>query len=266
MEKAPYILLIDLDGTIQGDITPQLKEYVLQKSLGVKLNKKLLAIDYKKGLLRPYFNDFMNMIDTDYKNKVELFVYTASEKKWANYIVPIIESVTNVKFNRPIFTREQCNMNNNMTEKVKSISIVKPAIIKTLKKQYKSITNNDIINKIYLIDNNYVLKEANFLIKCPTYDKAIFINVLRTIDDNIKQSKFKDICKVILNYDCNNKWEMMQRIYDDAFKKFIYYDEKNSVYENDKFWEKVKFVFENNKQHNMKVIINHLKEIIKVTV
>ena len=37
--KAPYILLIDLDGTIQGDITPQLKEYVLQKSLGIKSNK-----------------------------------------------------------------------------------------------------------------------------------------------------------------------------------------------------------------------------------
>lgn len=259
MEKAPYILLIDLDGTIQGDITPQLKEYVLQKSLGIKSNKKLLAIDYQKGLLRPFFKDFMNMIDTYCKNEVEIFIYTASEKKWANYIVPIIESVTNVKFNRPIFTRDQCNMN-NMTEKVKSLSIVKPAIMKMLKKQYKSITGSDIINKIYLIDNNYVLKETNFLIKCPTYDKAVFINVLRTIDENMKQNKFKDICNVLLNTNCNNKWEMMKRIYDDAFKRFIYYDEKNNAYKNDDYWDNIIFVFKKYK-YNMKAIINHLKKI-----
>lgn len=258
MDKAPYILLIDLDGTIQGDITPQLKEYVLQKSLGVKLNKKLVSEDYQKSLLRPFFKAFMNMINTHYKNKVELFVYTASEKKWANYIVPIIESVTNVKFNRPIFTREQCNM--NLTEKVKSISTVKPAILKTLKKKYTTITSENINDKIYLIDNNYVLKETSFLIKCPTYDKAVFINVLRTIDENIKQNKLKDICKVLLNDECKNQWDMMKRIYDDAFKKFIYYDEKNYSYKNDRYWKKVIFVFKKN-GYNMQLIIKYLKEI-----
>lgn len=258
MDKAPYIFLIDLDGTIQGDVTPQLKEYVLQKSLGVKLNKKLVAGDYQKSLLRPFFKAFMNMINTHYKNKVELFVYTASEKKWANYIVPIIESVTNVKFNRPIFTRDQCNM--DMTEKVKSLATVKPAILKTLKKKYNNISSDDIKNRIYLIDNNYVLKETDFLIKCPTYDKAVFINVLRTIDENVKHSKFKEICRVLLNNECSNEWEMMKQIYDDAFKKFIYYDEKNNAYRSDKYWKKVIFVFKRN-GHNMNTVINHLKVI-----
>lgn len=262
MSKAPYIFLIDLDGTIQGDITPQLKEYVLQKSLQIKQNKhhkKLVANDYQKSLLRPFFKAFVNMIQTHYKNKVELFIYTASEKKWANYIVPIIESVTGVKFNRPIFTRDDCNM--GLSDKIKSISTVKPAILKTLKKTYTNITSEQTLDRIYLIDNNYVLKEDRFLIKCPTYDKAVFINVLRSIDESLKQTKFNDICKVLINVDsCKNQWEMMKNIYDDAFKKFVYYDEKNKAYMTDRYWRKVMVIFKKN-GYNMTTIIKYLKEI-----
>ena len=84
--QTPQVILIDLDGTIQGDVAPQLREYNLIRHLKLKNStKKSHKNDYIKGLLRPYFIDFIRLMKTKYHNKVELFIYTASEKTWAHY-------------------------------------------------------------------------------------------------------------------------------------------------------------------------------------
>ena len=38
----PLVLLIDLDGTVQGDILPQVEEHKLINKLPVKINRKFL--------------------------------------------------------------------------------------------------------------------------------------------------------------------------------------------------------------------------------
>lgn len=259
--QTPHVILIDLDGTIQGDVAPQLREYNLLRNLKLKISTKKSHInDYIKGLLRPYFIDFIRLIKSKYDNKVELFIYTASDKTWAHYIVPIIESIIGFKFNRPIFTRDHCLIGRD--DKVKSIKYVKSSVIKTLQAKHGKIVINErtLEDKIVLIDNNYVLAQSQYLVKCPTYDKAVFLNILRNIPKNVIETRYSEICRYLLGVDCSSEWEFMKLVYDDAFKKFIYYENKNTRYEKDKYWKKVIHVFVKH-EFNMKLIIKHLKTL-----
>ena len=154
----PMVLLIDLDNTIIGNITPQINEYYLIKDINKKLKKinknqiryntKLLHEELEKYIIRPKFSKFVRNINK-YDN-IELFIYTASENSWANYIIKQIEKVINYKFNRPIFTRNNLVINEKGKYR-KSINVVKPLIIKCLKKKKKYNLEN--IKYIALIDN-----------------------------------------------------------------------------------------------------------------
>lgn len=250
--QTPYVILIDLDGTIQGDVTPQLREYNLIKNLKLKTSlKKSHRNDYIRGLLRPYFTDFIKLIKTKYDGKVELFIYTASDKVWAHHVVPIIESIIGFKFNRPLFTREHCVI--GTSDKTKSIKYVKAHVSKSLQ-----LTEQALADRIFLIDNNHVLEETQRLIKCYTYDKAIFVNILRNIPDTVIQKRFSEIGDFLLNTKCSSEWEMRKHIYDDAFKKYINYENKNIKYESDTYWKKVTHIFMRH-EYNLKSIIKHLK-------
>jgi len=259
--QTPYVVLIDLDGTIQGDVMPQLREFNLIKSLKLKTSlNKSHRNDYIKGLLRPYFTNFIKHIKSKYDGKVELFIYTASDKVWAHHVVPIIESIVGFKFNRPIFTREHCD--NGTSYKTKSIKHIKNHVIKSLQPKYAKniITEQTLVKKIFLIDNNHVLEDTKQLIKCYTYDKAIFVNILRNIPENVIHERFRDIGNYLLNTECSSEWEMRKLIYDDAFKKFVDYENKNKSYENDTYWKKVTLIFTKN-ELDLKTIIKHLKRL-----
>ena len=200
------------------------------------------------------------MMKTKYHNKVELFIYTASDKTWAHYIVPIIESIVGFKFNRPIFTRDHCLI--GYDEKIKSIKHVKSSVIKTLQTKHGKLAINEktLEDKIVLIDNNYVLDQSQYLIKCPTYDKAVFLNILRNIPNNVVETRYNEMCRYLLGVDCSSQWEFMKLLYDDAFKKYVHYENKNKRYEKDIYWKKVMQVFMKH-EYKMKLIIKHLKTL-----
>ena len=73
-----FIIAIDIDGTIQGDITPQVNEYTLINKIGLKYNKNYLQEDYLKGLLRPFFANFIEVFKKK-QPQVELFIYTITD-------------------------------------------------------------------------------------------------------------------------------------------------------------------------------------------
>ena len=236
----PLVLLIDLDGTVQGDITPQVEEHKLLEKLSINPNKKSLSNDYSKGLLRPYFVNFVNMIKKEHAGRVELFVYTASEKKWASYIVPIIESITGVRFNRPIFTRNECNMEKQAH---KSLIDVKPKIIRSLRKKYESISPNSLDDRIYLIDNNYVLEQSKFLLKCPTYHYTVNVDILRNIDADKRRKFHADIsthCGLSVS---RNVWEMYKNVYLNSYRKYSMVAKDNAANSKDRYWKKVYMIF-----------------------
>jgi hypothetical protein len=166
MLNNPLVILLDIDGTLIGDISPQVVLYELKRRIKFPYNIKNLHDQLNNGIIRPNFNGFFN----DLKDHgVEFFIYTASEKKWAEYIVKHIEISTGVKFNRPLFTRNNCQSING--EYKKSISYVLPSVVKSLKKKYTNITTSSLKNMVMAIDNNnvYSANDRKSLLLCETY-------------------------------------------------------------------------------------------------
>tara|TARA_B100000405_G_scaffold62921_1_gene42999 strand:+ start:3389 stop:4171 length:783 start_codon:yes stop_codon:yes gene_type:complete len=254
----PLVLLIDLDGTVQGDISPQVEEHILLNKLSISQNKKSLSNDYTKGLLRPYFTNFVNLIKKEHAGRIEMFVYTASEKQWAYHIVPIIESITQVKFNRPIFTRNECDMDK---EAHKSLVAVKPKIMRSLRKKYSGLTHSSSLdNMIYLIDNNHVLQESKFLLKCPTYGYAVNVDILRNISPELRKKYHAEIsshCGLPIG---RNMWEMYKNVYLKLYNNYSIIAKTNIRYSKDNYWKKVYMCFVTLK-YDYRQIIHNIKQL-----
>jgi hypothetical protein len=181
----PYVILLDFDGTIVGDVEWLSIEHDLVRDIkkrlhGLKINyqPRFLKNDLSKGLIRPHFRSFLQSIKERYSN-VEFFIYTASDKAWAQFIIPLVEKQLAVKFHRPIFSRPWCTYKNGAYKK--SIEFVREPIYKVLKKKYHLKSPADLKNVI-LIDNNpdsFIEKKCQLL--CPTYDYQLPIDVTRQL-------------------------------------------------------------------------------------
>ncbi len=201
ISQIPLVILLDIDGTLIGDITPQVILYELSNKLkGIirfqNINKNIQE-KLINGVVRPQFKHFFTDLSS---YGVEFFIYTASEKKWAEYIVKQIETVYNIKFNRPLFTRNNCEIINK--EYKKNIAKVKPAIYKCLKKKYTSLKIEDLKNKIMAIDNNkvYNIYESKHLLHCSTYNYFLPENIMINIPKHIFDKHTSLINNVIMSY------------------------------------------------------------------
>lgn len=282
----PYVFVLDLDGTIIGDCSYQCDLYNLQdifkqniksfnKSTAVSFNKskkeceKKLNESYSKDslLIRPHFINYMHTIKKYYPNSY-IFVYTASEKTWANKEIGIIEKQNNIKFNRPIFTRDNCIVDKNGMIK-KSIKKIMPQLLKTMKvgKTY------DISKKLLIIDNNptFVDYKDNFLL-CPTYNYIQFSNLWDGISgkEYVKCSELKGfLSKMIMQKKMHNitqksKQEKQERLYKWLYKKHKSINSYNCSYANDTFWRDITLLIRhhNIKEYN-KTIIGSIQKSIK---
>ena len=171
---------------------------------------------------------------------VEFFVYTASDDKWANYIVRVIEHVINTKFNRRIFSRSDCIFNPQKGTFMKSINKLKPELLKLLKNKYK-LKSNFEFKHIHLIDNNYVLNEEESLklIKCPDYSATINIDTLRSVPLDIIQENLQEISTYLMGHSESNFI---------TFYKKIYLRSLQSKTHKDSYWETQLKIFKRNYQ------------------
>ena len=241
----PLVFLIDLDGTMIGNIQPQIEEYYLIKNINkeisktnnkqIRYNTSILLEELKKYIIRPKLEKFLRNIKK-YEN-IELFVYTASSDDWAKYIIPQIEKVNKFKFNRPLLTRNNI-IQNNQKINIKSINKVKPLVYKSLKKKYKLNSINEL-KYITLIDNTKnVLIEKKNLVHCPTYDYIHQIDYLRMISkDTLK--KYYIIIEKNLDLDhSNNLYEFYAKYYELLNKQFTRCSHINQYFLNDTYWIK----------------------------
>jgi len=166
--RLPRTLLIDMDGTLIGRISPQLCEYDIltrvQKNK-IKQFRTDLVSKMRQGIVRPYLAEFCHRVKKDSPH-TELFVYTASDDKWAKFLVPVIEEAIGFKFQRPLFTRKHCVLpsSSSSSDYKKSIDLVAPLIYKSLRTKYPLMRGpNDVMRNVALIDNNHsvMLKPAD---------------------------------------------------------------------------------------------------------
>ena len=161
-----YLFILDLDSTIIGNCKFQLIYYKYMSIINGNSNKNAISntlspyYNQEVKLIRPDFINFIKKMREIYKNNVYFYIYTASSEDWANIQIKLIEKNNNIKFNRPIFTRKDCYVeNNNLYKDVNNIT-----------KKIK-VKDYDII----IIDDNEVYKEYNkYLIKCKPYLYSIF--------------------------------------------------------------------------------------------
>lgn len=203
----PLVVLLDLDGTIIGDITPQIISFELTKSLkasGAKSSPDTSDLKYKlkSGIVRPFFDTFIKSLTSSHV-PFEFFIYTASEKTWADYVIKSIENTYGIKFNRPIFSRQYCIFDPKDREYKKSIGLIRPTLLKALKKKYSvSFTKHDLVQNILIIDNNnvYHSSDQGRLLLCPTYNYRVPENIMAFIKQDTYKTHYQIIHQVLKKY------------------------------------------------------------------
>lgn len=197
----PLVILLDIDGTLIGDITPQAMMYDISNTLKgqyrVQFTAKHVQSRLRSGVTRPFAREFVKDLQA---YGVEFFIYTASEKRWAEYIVKQIEAAHGIKFNRPLFTRNDCQVVNG--EYKKSISRVLPSVVRCLKKRYPRLTGADLRDMVIAIDNNpvYSHQDSKSLVLCSTYNYSLPENLPAHITKEAFERHHGDICSIISGY------------------------------------------------------------------
>ena len=203
-KEVPNVIVFDIDGTLIGDIEPQIMIYDLHNALKQRdpkiniIQPKEFRESLKNGIVRPYFIKFIKTIQESIPN-TEFFIYTASEKKWAQFLVPHIEQACNCKFSRPILSRDNCVVFNR--EYKKKVDVIYKCIFKTLRKKY-NVSMRDLEDKIMIIDNNVVYDKLDMkhVLLCPTYGYKKPENIPCYITEQIYNSHSQVILDVTSRY------------------------------------------------------------------
>lgn len=200
----PLFIVLDIDGTIIGDISLQVCEWEILRRFHPKKLRQLrqsIIQQLQSGMMRSGLADFLSLIKKEYEH-TEFLLYTASEEKWAQFLIPCIESACGFKFGRPIFTRKDCvHVSRNIT---KSLSKISGKVMKSYKSRYPTLKNTKaIVKNMIMIDNNNLLcsKEVNRCIECPTYNFMYPYNVLQHVEDHVLQKEFQTVANILAKYD-----------------------------------------------------------------
>lgn len=204
----PFVVLIDLDGTIVGDVTSLLNEWSLEravKNMATPITSNIsnsnssssssafqrnFRAGLKSGLLRPGFSEFVHSALS--RHGVELFVATMSSRDWAPVVIQNVEAIVGKKFNRPLLTREY--FESSVPRDMKSLAKVRQHVFNRLRKKYGDLKFVEQLDgRMMLIDNTDILVEKEYWIPCSTYDYLPCIDILRLIDPATLQANFQHI-------------------------------------------------------------------------
>ena len=275
MSKQTTVVLIDLDGTIIGDISPQIVSFELWKTIKHSCSKYSFDLaefrsKLKKGLIRPGLEVFLKAMKNHFAD-VEFFIYTASEKTWAEFVIKQIEMVIDFHFNRPIFSRDSCVQQDR--EYKKSSSFIKKQLTKCLKKRYNAQSIS--IQSMMIIDNNNVYGTADqkHLLLCPSYNYRVPENIAANLKQSCYEENFQKVHNTLRKYiqgtlTPTRDFILFQK---DFYTYYLYFinaiNKSNIRYAKDNFWILLKdlIITENItvfNEKNIKMLNKHVRRDI----
>lgn len=282
MHVLPMIFVLDWDGTIAGKVDFQSQAFSLAQTLrknGFRpkpLPSVLYAFSPKSKLIRPGIAGFMKAMQRMYQEEVYFFIYTASEKMWAHYEIALVEKQFGIKFERPIFSREDCIVDEGGQYR-KSIAKVFPRICRTISKNRASPMSSE--ERMYMLENNLILIDNNAvytdrpdkMLLCPDYEYAVFENLVDIIPNEARQHPV--IGQVLLSLINSGHVCPVPHAHMDDFMKEITHSytwiatrcrslvNANKLYENDDFWKHLrKLIVQNGLRKYTPSVIKQLQE------
>jgi hypothetical protein len=210
-------------------------------------------------------------------NNVHFFIYTASERQWATQEIAWVEKAHGIKFERPLFTRDDCIVDSSGSYR-KSIMRVFPRICRTLAKsrggRQLSKEERDYVlrNQLIIIDNNAVYTDCQErLILCPDYDYAVFEHLLDIIPhDARRHSQIQQMMYSFINNGMmcpiSNHDDHMNALtasYSWIASKCKNIVDMNKAYAKDDFWKYLrKLIIQNELRKFTPSIVKQLQEAI----
>ena len=196
----PYVFILDIDGTIVGRVDYQSQQHTLHtvlKQSGFKPIKQHPippAFYANAKLVRDGLTSFVRGLQKHYgPQNTYFFIYTGSEKVWANQEIAWIEKTHGIKFARPIFTRDDCIESGGTIRK--SIQKIWPRVLRVVGHKNPLILQDHTM----IVDNNAIyIDHMDKLLLCPDYGYFHFENLLNGIP--VEARKHPNVDKVILSF------------------------------------------------------------------
>jgi hypothetical protein len=253
----PIIFILDWDGTIIGKCDFQSHQYTLHNSMKnhgfkpLKQHQIPPAFYPNAKLVRPGFASFVKGISKAYPD-AQFFIYTASERRWANQEITWMEKTHGIQMNRPIFTRDDCTPDTVGNHR-KSIAKIFPRIMKSISKEYPLTSAQRLYvleKQLIIIDNNAVYTDRmDKLLLCPDYNYCVFENLLHGIPlDARKHPVIQQTILSLINQgylcslpnDHDDGMRQLAKQYTWLASKCKAISDINTTYENDDFWKFLK--------------------------
>jgi hypothetical protein len=278
MTTLPYIFVLDWDGTIAGKVDYQSTAFTIRNTLkryGYKTNVATIPKAFRPSskLIRPGFASFLKAMKQFYP-EVYFFIYTASEKQWANTEIAWVEKAHDIKFQRPIFTRDDCIQDGSGNYR-KSLMRIFPRICRAISRQ-RPLTKQEreyiLHNQVIIIDNNAVYTDKqDRLLLCPDYDYSVFEHLLDMIPSDAR--KHPEVQQMLLSLINTGMMCPIERHDDEMHAITASYSwianrcksivDLNKSYQNDDFWKYLrKLITQNELRKLTPSIIRQLQDAI----
>lgn len=181
--QLPVVVVLDMDQTMIGDSWHYLsyKEVLQFIEMQCKQDKvqgpicKVRPSQWKKKVLddffRPGLKEFVLGMQSMFP-KVEFFVYSAAQHAYVLDYLDLVEKHTGVLFNRPVFSRDQCVLDEKRSF-AKSLKYQSNTLHEVLGKKYpKHVKDLDTIlsyRTLIIDDLSDVWKNDPRVVTCPPY-------------------------------------------------------------------------------------------------
>lgn len=196
--KLPVVVIFDVDGTLLGNVTSLLNFWLSIKdvlhfdSVQEKIKRCLPA------LIRPGITDLVNAFKKKYQH-VEFFIYSAGREEWLDVVIPCLEEIIGIEFNRPLFGRSYCVIGYKMIE------IVSKGILRVIKAKYRgNYTMDNIRDMVVIFDDNPAVYDDVHdyvrVIKCPCLKIKKHVNIIDEMGEAFCRDHFRHISEVCLGF------------------------------------------------------------------
>jgi hypothetical protein len=198
----PLCIFLDLDNTIVGDGSALLSAMHSNVNMNFPHLIDTTSV-FGTNFVRPGLEKFISTAKARFPC-VEVFVFSAGTRDWVTSVVAGVEKAHGVRFNRPLFCRDNMVMSGGVLRK--SLAAIMPAVTFALKDKYPAVKQKTALHRIMadrviMIDDlpNIVLEGAKQVVS-PQYNMPALIGMSKVIYKRLFEGKPDPFWETLVRY------------------------------------------------------------------